>query len=377
MAWAQDIIACENKNKFMPSMSSSFVKTDKRWTLRKYGGVASGVLGNDVVRVGGSDERQFIMLNCLFGMATNLTSAFEETVFDGVLGLAFTADNGSGSKPFIVEAINNGYLNQAMFTVYLKPRQFKNGVRGGVITYGSTDNSNCGSKVDYYNLSSTLFYQFKINSISMGQTKHVGDYDVMQDFSTFIMGPQPIVDQFAAIAGAKYNKDFRLYEIECSANFPSLDIAIGSSKYSINHDKLIVKRRNPDSGGTSFIILRFDTSRNIHIHADNTCILALSFFGSSATFGPQWYFGAPFIQEYCVTFDIGGKRLGFADAHHRTVNTTSFPSRSTPVVLSNTTYRTTRHPQQDSTVSKRGSMTSVYVSFTLIIFLIVTGSSCM
>lgn len=105
----------------------------------------------------------------------------------------------------------------------------------------------------------------------MGKVKHVGAYDVMQDLSTFIMGPQSIVDQFANVAGAKviswnfcktslfrwrllcentsliytstfqYNKNFQLYEIECAASFPSLDITIGSTKYSINSDKLIVK----------------------------------------------------------------------------------------------------------------------------------------
>ncbi|ETN79504.1 eukaryotic aspartyl protease [Necator americanus] len=223
--------------------------------------------------------------------------------FDGVLGLAYTANNGSRIKPFIVWAINQAALREPLFTVWLSHPTFDSGKYDGIITYGSVDTKNCGEVIGYANFSSELFYQYRVDAISMGQFKSSGELEVMQEFNGWITGPPSMVKEMAKIAGAQFDTQHSVYKIDCNARFPDLEIEIGSDTYSIKPKNLIVKVTN------------------------DLCFFMMTHGEPNST---KWYFGAPFIREYCTIFDIGGKRFGFAKANpNMSEHTTTLSFRRT------------------------------------------------
>ncbi|KIH55675.1 hypothetical protein ANCDUO_14162, partial [Ancylostoma duodenale] len=131
----------------------------------------------------------------------------------------------------------------------------------------------------------------KINGISLGGYKHSGQYKVELTFSNIMKGPSAIVDKLAKAAGAKPTGDGITYSIDCNAEFPSLEIIAGSTKYKIGHDLLITKIR------------------------EGHCLFALSSMEQDSATGSAWYFGTPLMRQYCTIFDISEnrKRIGFAE----------------------------------------------------------------
>ncbi|KAK6048581.1 eukaryotic aspartyl protease [Cooperia oncophora] len=157
------------------------------------------------------------------------------------------------------------------------------GVHGGLFTYGGYDNENCGPIIAYEPLTSATYFQFKETSKAGGRA-----YEVISDTGTsFIGGPKSVVDKLAKGVGAKYVADFDSYVIPCDAKPPSLDIYIGSHKYSIEPVNYIV------SAG------------------EGTCLFAL-FPEEAGGFGPAWILGDPFIRQYCNVHDMQKQRMAFA-----------------------------------------------------------------
>ncbi|EYC24205.1 hypothetical protein Y032_0014g2378 [Ancylostoma ceylanicum] len=207
---------------------------------------------------------------------------------DGILGLAFTSLAVDRVVPPLINAINQNLLDQPLFTVWMEHRGKLEGAVGGVFTYGAVDTKNCGPVTAYEPLSSATYYQFKMAAIGMGSYTNSKVYQVISDTGTsFIGGPKTVTDALAKAAGAKYSAFQESYTIPCNAKPPTLDVTIGSHKYSIDPVNYIV------SAGT------------------NQCLFAIFPFEFGG-FGPSWILGDPFIRQFCNIYDIGQKRMGFA-----------------------------------------------------------------
>lgn len=64
--------------------------------------------------------------------------------------------------------MNQGVIQNAMFTVYLQERGPYENVHGGYITYGDVDRTHCGPVIGYYPLTSDAYFQFKIDGARFG-----------------------------------------------------------------------------------------------------------------------------------------------------------------------------------------------------------------
>ncbi|EGT57061.1 CBN-ASP-6 protein [Caenorhabditis brenneri] len=279
---------CKTKSKFDSSKSSTFVKNGKSWTIQYGSGDAAGILGEDTVRFGAKGEQQLSVPSTTFGIASKISADFKNDATDGILGLAFTSLAVDGVVPPLINAMNQGLLDQNLFTVWLEHRGALNNVGGGVFTYGAIDTTNCGPIVAYQPLSSATYYQFKAAGFKLGSYSNTKSVDVISDTGTsFLGGPQAVVDGLAKAAGATYDDWNEVYFIDCKAQPGTLDITIGSNTYSIQPVNYIVDAGN---GQCLFAAFPFD-------------------FGG---FGPSWILGDPFIRQYCNIYDIGQKRMGFA-----------------------------------------------------------------
>ena len=80
----------------------------------------------------------------------------------------------------------------------------KEGVQGGLFTYGDYDNANCGSEIESVPLSSATYWQFKMASIGGGSYTSTRGWDVMSDTGqSFIGGPSSIVEGVATALGGE------------------------------------------------------------------------------------------------------------------------------------------------------------------------------
>ncbi|KAF1752249.1 hypothetical protein GCK72_018803 [Caenorhabditis remanei] len=279
---------CKTKSKFDSTASSTFVKNGKSWTIQYGSGDAAGILGEDTVRFGAKGESQLAVPSTTFGIASKISADFKNDATDGILGLAFTSLAVDGVVPPLINAINQGILDQPLFSVWLEHRGALNNVGGGVFTYGAIDTTNCGPLVAYQPLSSATYYQFKAAGFKLGSYSNTKAVDVISDTGTsFLGGPQAVVAGLAKAAGATYDDFNEVYFIDCAATPGTLDITIGSNVYSIQPVNYIVDAGN---GQCLFAAFPFD-------------------FGG---FGPSWILGDPFIRQYCNIYDIGNKRMGFA-----------------------------------------------------------------
>ncbi|ETN79503.1 eukaryotic aspartyl protease [Necator americanus] len=129
----------------------------------------------------------------------------------------------------------------------------------------------------------------QIDGVSLGKFKHEGREDVLLHFGNSIAGPSDIVEQIAEAAGAVPLFGIDFFFLPCDIPIPNLEIKSGSTVYVIESKKLIVQ-----------------------IDKD-VCILALVGADDGPVFGTTWWVGAPLMRQYCTVFDIGEKKIGFAE----------------------------------------------------------------
>uniref|UniRef100_A0A8R1HZZ8 Peptidase A1 domain-containing protein n=1 Tax=Caenorhabditis japonica TaxID=281687 RepID=A0A8R1HZZ8_CAEJA len=280
---------CQGKKVFTESQSSTFVKNGRSWSIQYGSGNANGYLGEDTVAFGAVSEGQLPVPKTTFGIATHISSDFKTDATDGILGLAFTSLAVDHVVPPLINAINQGLLDQPLFTVWLEHKGSANNVGGGVFTYGAIDTTNCGPVIGYQPLSSATYYQFVATAFKLGSYSISKRYQVISDTGTsFLGGPNSVVSKLAEALGATYHKDDETYYLPCATNKGTLDITIGDIAYPIDPVNYIVD-----------------------VGMGDTCVFAAFPFNNFG-FGPAWILGDPFIREYCNIYDIGGQRMGFA-----------------------------------------------------------------
>jgi len=278
---------CSAKHHYTSGQSSTYVANGKKWTIQYGSGDAAGTLAQDTVAFVG-DSSSLSIPNTVFGEATKISQDFAQDPTDGILGLAFTSLAVDGVVPPLINAINQGLLDQPVFTVWLEHDGPVNGANGGVFTYGGVDQNNCGDIIAYQPLSSATYWQYSVAGIALGSYKYTKKQDVISDTGTSLLGgPAAQIKAIGKAAGAKVDHEEGTYDIDCGANPPDLVITIGSNDYHIKSNDLVVQVQ---PGQCFFGIFPFD-------------------FGGA---GPAWILGDPFIREYCHVFDLKQQRVGFA-----------------------------------------------------------------
>ncbi|GMR57375.1 hypothetical protein PMAYCL1PPCAC_27570, partial [Pristionchus mayeri] len=282
---------CKDKNKFTSSKSSTWVKNGRAFTISYGTGSAKGFLGQDTVRFG-DNAGALTVPKCTFGQATSIAAFFKNEVIDGILGLAFQALAVDNVKPPFIEAIDQKLVDQPLFTVWLEHEGAQENVNGGIYTYGAIDTTNCGPIIAYEPLSSATYFEFKLTSMSLGSYSNNKGWKVISDTGTSLMSaPADIVEKIAAAVGAKYDKTYGLYMLaSCKTQIPDLKLVIGSHTYSLTSKNMVV----PVSAFHLCLIKTQNTQNNLS--------------------GPSWILGDPFIRQYFQIYDVGNKRMGFANS---------------------------------------------------------------
>jgi len=262
------------------------------------GGKVAGFFGKDTVKLGDAGGNQLVIPNVIFGQVNEIDTFFEQAEeLDGVLGLGFAPLAVDGAIPLLDQAINEGLLDQPIFTVYITENGVVDNAPGGMFTYGGLDTKHCSSQVTYYPLTNASFFQIQIGSVTAGgltsTCSNTQDakcpWTTIIDTSTgFIGAPQLVADNIADVVNAIWDADDLVYYIDCKWKADPIQITIGSNTFTIPVDELIISTGD----------------------MDGRCYWA---FMPVMNQPYDWVLGAPFLRTTCTIFDYGQKRVGFAD----------------------------------------------------------------
>ncbi|KAG0053849.1 hypothetical protein BGZ83_000323 [Gryganskiella cystojenkinii] len=155
--------ACKAHTQFDATKSSSFKKDGRKWHIGYGdGSTASGILGSDLVSVGGVSVQQTI------GLATDESSQFGSGPSDGLFGLGFnTIESVQGVKTFLDNAIAAGVLSKPVVSVFL-PSVRRNGGTGGEYLFGDIDTTKFDGELTYVPVSQKGYWQVAIDGVSAG-----------------------------------------------------------------------------------------------------------------------------------------------------------------------------------------------------------------
>uniref|UniRef100_A0A0N5AFT3 Peptidase A1 domain-containing protein n=1 Tax=Syphacia muris TaxID=451379 RepID=A0A0N5AFT3_9BILA len=289
---------CSTKNRFDSSKSSTYTKDGSGFSITYQTGTVTGFLGSDTVCLTPS----LCVPNQKFGQVIKIGGGFETQPIDGIMGLAFTTLAYNHIPPPVINAINQGLLEQPLFTLYMAHSGPTVQQSGGMITYGGFDAAHCDPQIDYVNLVTASYFmftmtgyvilhQFTLVAANNYQITGKNWNTVSMSSAAYIGGPTSVVEKLAAQVGATYNEKYESYFIDCDARAPDIQFTINGKNYNITSSSYIVSV------------------------GPGPCMLA--FFGQQGGgFMPSWLLGPPMIREYCQVYDIGNRRVGFAKALH-------------------------------------------------------------
>uniref|UniRef100_A0A914D0U6 Peptidase A1 domain-containing protein n=1 Tax=Acrobeloides nanus TaxID=290746 RepID=A0A914D0U6_9BILA len=292
---------CGKKNRFDSTKSSSYIANGQYFSIQYGTGSTAGYLGEDTVRLGAAGTNQLVIPKTTFGQASQVDSVFQNDTVDGILGLAFRTLAVDYVVPPVINAINQGLLANPFFTVYIFNTGATEYLPGGTITYGGMDTKNCGPLIAWEPLTSATYFQFHIKGISVGSYSSNKGWDGISDTGTFgLGGPQAMTDAMAKIAGAVYHEQDELYYINCTATPPLVNFVIGSNTYTLDNKQMVIPHGEESVVGAQ--------------NATVKCFWGVFPFDFGG-FGPSWIIGDPFIRQYCSTYDVVNKRIGFSAAN--------------------------------------------------------------
>jgi len=222
------------------------------------------------------------------GQATRIDDQGDQ--IDGICGMAFPSLSVEHSVPPFLGLIKEGKVNNPYFTVWLdNVRPTPEGQVGGSFTFGGLDTQHCSSTGDWIPLSSADYWQFNIDSISVGSYSTSATNGISDTGTSFLIGPTDDVDRFARNIGAT-SDDQGNYVIDCNAKPPPIIVTLNGKAFPITYDNYII-----NFGGQFGL----------------NCVVAMA----GADIGePAWILGDTFIRQYCNAYDYTNKRLGLFKA---------------------------------------------------------------
>jgi hypothetical protein len=272
------------------SKSSTYVTNGTTFNIRYGSGPVSGVYAKDTMTVGdvAVPSYTFAEVNNVKGLGP----AYAIGHFDGICGMGWDDISVDHVETPLRALVNSGKLPEPVFAFYLG----SGGAKGEMVVGGVDPNHYTGDfaytpvidtapgKVGYWALKMD---DLKVNGQSVTSVRKA-----IVDSGTSLMAvPTADMAKLAAAVGAKpvlpfppFNKE---YIVDCNSAGPDLDIVIGGNTYTLKKEDYIIK--------------------------DQTiCLFGMTGLDVPAPAGPLYILGDVFMRAHYVKFDVGNKRLGFA-----------------------------------------------------------------
>ncbi|KAF8934632.1 Type I transmembrane sorting receptor [Dissophora ornata] len=278
--------ACVAHSRFNTTKSSTYLKDDGTWHIAYGdGSSANGILGSDIVDVGGVKVRQTI------GLATNESIEFAQAPEDGIFGLGFNSiETVKGVKTFMDNAIASKSVALPVVSVFL-PSVRMNGGQGGHYLFGAIDHKRYSGTLTYVPVTKQGYWQVHVNDVKMnGQSLGQSSEAIIDTGTTLI-----IVSDAAAAAIHKNIQGAVLSDEEGGWLVPC---ALAKSKETFSFSM----------GGSDFKVAVADMAWDPLLTDKTTC-----FSGVQGGQDGLWLLGDMFVKNnYCVFDHSANPAVGIA-----------------------------------------------------------------
>mmetsp|Transcript_13902 Transcript_13902/g.17488 ORF Transcript_13902/g.17488 Transcript_13902/m.17488 type:complete len:411 (+) Transcript_13902:93-1325(+) len=269
------------KNKYDKGESSTYEEDGKDFNITYGSGSVTGKFAKDTVTL--ADD--IVVTEQRFGLiqdAGGLGMGYRMGKFDGILGLAFQSISIDNVPPVLVNAIDQGQMDEPLFAFYLGDEEV------GELTIGGYDESKFDGELHAVDLVAATYWEINVDGIKAGETHFArGTTAIVDSGTSLLVGPPLLVLQLALNIGAKMNIAGE-YTIPCDKvdSIPDLIFTIDGKDYTL-------------------------TGKDIVLQSGNSCLVAI--MGMRIPGGdPKWILGDVFMRKYYTVFNYGTKQVSFA-----------------------------------------------------------------
>ncbi|GAA5961250.1 hypothetical protein JCM8115_001522 [Rhodotorula mucilaginosa] len=277
--------ACNAHTKYDPSRSttSSLVSGKKLNIVYGDGSSTSGVVYTDTVTFGGLTATSQAV-----GVATSLSSDFQDDPYDGLVGMAYGSISTMGVTPLFQTLVSQGRVAKSQFSTYLASsgsELFLGGMNSAHFAAGSTHWYSVISQ-GYWTLAAKAAVNNKVVS-------SLGTFSALVDTGTsVIVAPTAAAKQFwAAVPNSATYGSGGYWTYPC-ASPPTISFSFGGAfaeQWAVSSSALNLGRVSSGSDRCVGAVVGADIGIN------------------------AWILGDSFLQSVYTTFDFSTNQIGFSD----------------------------------------------------------------
>jgi len=273
------------------SKSSTYVKNGTAFAIQYGSGPVAGEYSVDTMSIAGVAAESYLFAEA--DDVSGLGPAFIAGKFDGILGMGWDDISIDGVETPLRALVNSGKLDDPVFAFYLG-----SGGADGELTIGGVNPNHYTGDFHYVPVvdmvpGTTGYWEIVLDDVTInGASVSSAKRGVVDSGTSLMTIPSKEIKNIAKAVGAKqlsiippFNKE---YTIPCSADAPSIDFQIDGRTYSLTKEDYSL-----DQG-------------------DDQCLFAFMGMDIPAPVGPLIIMGDVFMRAHYCKFDVGQKRVGFA-----------------------------------------------------------------
>ncbi|KAJ1660930.1 hypothetical protein IWQ61_000191 [Dispira simplex] len=290
---------CLFKRRYNSTRSSTYQPKGTDEFRTGYGtGSVLGIHCEDTARVG-----DIVVSHQPFGECTTMGPFFSTVPIDGIVGLAFGAQNNPRSESIFERMVSQGIVDEPVFSFYLSrlPHQQSELILGG------SDPKHYQGSLRYVNLVPSLYWEVRLTGINIipnvnslandhGTSTNLAinglstlsptDTTALIDTGTtlILLGSEEVIAINKLLGASKESQKSNVYYMPCNQTYlPTVEIQLGDEKFTLSPDIYVIQ------GDRQRCISGFATSPLSSIRV----------------------LGTVFLRHYYAIFDVRLRRIGF------------------------------------------------------------------
>jgi hypothetical protein len=285
------IFSLSKHNYYDHSLSSTYVANGTTFAIEYGSGPVAGEYSADTMSVGGVDIPGYTFAEA--DDVSGLGPAYAVGKFDGICGMAWDDISVDGVQTPLRALVESGKLDDPVFAFYLG-----SGGADGELTIGGVNPDRYTGDFHYVPVVEmvsgiTGYWEIVLEDVQVnGASISAAKRGVVDSGTSLVVVPTDEIKSIAAAVGAKQLSIIppfdREYTIDCTADAPSIDFKIDGRTYSLAKEDYSL-----DQGS-------------------GECLFAFMGTDIPAPVGPLIIMGDVFMRAHYCKFDVGQKRVGFA-----------------------------------------------------------------
>jgi hypothetical protein len=274
------------------SKSSTYVANGTVFNIQYGSGPVSGVYSQETASIGGVALQEYTFAEV--DNTKGLGPAYSVGHFDGICGMGWDDISVDHVKTPLRALVDSGSLDEPVFAFYLG-----SGGADGELTIGGVNPARYTGDFTYVPVvdmvpGTTGYWEIVLDDVTVnGQSISAAKRGVVDSGTSLMVVPSDEIKNIASIVGAKQLSIIpplnREYTIDCSTDAPDIDFQIDGKTYA-----LTLADYSLDQGD------------------GQPCLFAFMGQDIPAPVGPLIIMGDVFMRAHYTKFDVGNKRVGFA-----------------------------------------------------------------